>query len=81
MKELIKNNWKYWLKSSAFTFFTVALPVFVVDIKAVPFETLETAGMWGAGAIILRLALKASWYGVVAFFIWLSSKLSKKPSA
>lgn len=76
--EYVKLNWKYWLKSSVFTFLTVALPLFTADVSLVDFNSLETAGFAGSFAIVFRLALKASWAGLVALIQWLSLKLSNE---
>jgi hypothetical protein len=78
MKKLIKKQWREWVKSSVFTFLTVALPLFVTDLKALDYASLEQIGFWAAGAVVLRLAMKAVWYGVVALFVFLSTKFTAK---
>jgi len=74
--EVVKKDWKYYLKSSVFTFLTVALPIFAVDLKGLNFADLETIGFYGMAAVVFRLILKAAWYGIVSLTVWWADKMT-----
>ena len=70
-------DYKYHLKSSAFTFLTGFLPSLALAFQDVSFESLESAGIVGALLVLLRLVLKAGWVGVVTLIGWFASKVKK----
>lgn len=78
MKKFVMENWKYWLKTSIFTFLAVALPVFAADVSLLEYSSLEAAGLGGAVVVVLRLAMKAAWAGIVALVQYLALNSSKE---
>jgi len=74
VKEFIKANYLYWIKTSVFTFLAVALPMFAADVALLDYGTLETAGLGGAFVVVLRLAMKAGWFGLVSLVQYLALK-------